>query len=194
MFKQSVHIVNIPILYNILFEIGEILSFEVLNYQKIDNFLDASVSSGTLIILSSDDSDLVNNNNLQINNFLILESLPIKIENLITLINTKLIKQKYKRQSKIDIKDYTVNLNSRIISKNKINLKLTEKEIDVILFINSIKNHVTVEKLQNEVWGYNSQIETHTVETHIYSLRKKIKECFNDSDFISSFNGAYLIK
>ena len=194
MFKQSVHIVNIPILYNILFEIGEILSFEVLNYQKIDNFLDVSVSSGTLIILSSDDSDLVNNNNLQINNFLILESLPIKIENLITLINTKLIKQKYKRQSKIDIKDYTVNLNSRIISKNKINLKLTEKEIDVILFINSIKNHVTVEKLQNEVWGYNSQIETHTVETHIYSLRKKIKECFDDSDFISSFNGAYLIK
>tara|TARA_B100001093_G_C26399815_1_gene830794 strand:- start:417 stop:647 length:231 start_codon:yes stop_codon:yes gene_type:complete len=72
-------------------------------------------------------------------------------------------------------------------------IKLTEKEINIILFLNSHKKPQKVDILQNEVWGYSSDLETHTVETHIYRLRKKIKDMFRDDNFIASHVNGYLI-
>ena len=71
-------------------------------------------------------------------------------------------------------------------------LNLTEKETDMIIFIKSKKN-VTIKELQNIVWGYSSNLETHTVETHIYRLRKKIKEKFSDDEFIQNTQKGYKI-
>ena len=119
---------------------------------------------------------------------------PIQINKLIEKINIKLIKQKYRQQSDIVLKNYSINLNSKIISKNEISLKLTEKEINIILFLNDKKQSQKTDSLQNEVWGYSSKLETHTVETHIYRLRKKIKETFDDENFIINHDGGYLIK
>ena len=119
---------------------------------------------------------------------------PIQIKNLIEKINIKLIKQKYNNQSYLKVSNYILNLNSRIISKNNNSLKLTEKEINIILFLNDHKNPQKVNILQNQVWGYLSELETHTVETHIYRLRKKINDHFNDSNFIISTDDGYLIK
>ena len=119
---------------------------------------------------------------------------PIQIKNLIEKINIKLIKQKYNNQSYLKVSNYILNLNSRIISKNNNSLKLTEKEINIILFLNDHKNPQKVSILQNQVWGYLSELETHTVETHIYRLRKKINDHFNDSNFIISTDYGYLIK
>ena len=73
-------------------------------------------------------------------------------------------------------------------------LKLTEKEINSILYLFKIGNEVKIQELQTEVWGYQSQLETHTVETHIYRLRKKIAKTFNDQDFITSKKNGYKIK
>jgi DNA-binding response OmpR family regulator len=85
-------------------------------------------------------------------------------------------------------------LNSRIISNESNNLKLTEKEINVIVFLSKNKKPQKVNVLQNEVWGYSSELETHTVETHIYRLRKKISDKFKDDNFIVSKNNGYIIK
>ena len=104
-----------------------------------------------------------------------------------------MIKQKYNFQSKINIKDYILNINARTISINNIKLKLTEKEIDIILFLNENKKPQSINDLQNDVWNYGLDLETHTVETHIYRLRKKIKDKFNDENFIISHEQGYKI-
>mgnify|MGYP002837368733 CR=1 FL=1 len=113
---------------------------------------------------------------------------------IIDQINIQLIKQKYDFQSKISIKNYNLNLNSRIISKNEKDLKLTEREIDIILFLKKQNQPKKIEVLQNEIWHYSSDLETHTVETHIYRLRKKIKDQFKDENFIVSYKDGYSIE
>ena len=72
-------------------------------------------------------------------------------------------------------------------------LKLTEKEIDTILYLSKNGRSISVGELQKEVWGYQSELETHTVETHVHRLRKKIKEKFNDNNLIVSTKDGYQI-
>ena len=108
-------------------------------------------------------------------------------------INIQLIKNKYKNQANIKIKKYNLNINKRVIILNQEELKLTEREIDIILFLNENSKPQTVHNLQNVVWGYSSELETHTVETHIYRLRKKVKEKFKDDNFINSYVSGYKI-
>ena len=86
-----------------------------------------------------------------------------------------------------------MDLNSRIIANNKKSLKLTEREMDIILFLIEKKQPQKINDLQNQVWRYSSELETHTVETHIYRLRKKIYEIFNDEKFIISTDQGYSI-
>ncbi|MDA9687157.1 winged helix-turn-helix domain-containing protein, partial [bacterium] len=95
--------------------------------------------------------------------------------------------------SNIFIKDYELNLNSRIISKNNKVLKLTEKEVLVILFLFNSKHPRNVNELQKKVWKQKSILETHTVETHIYRLRKKFANVFDDNSFILSIKLGYFI-
>ena len=89
---------------------------------------------------------------------------------------------------------YSIDINSRSIRNNLDILKLTQKEIQIILFLKNSKTSQNIEDLQKEVWGHNSNLETHTVETHIYRLRKKIFEKFNDNNFISSTKKGYIIQ
>ena len=104
-----------------------------------------------------------------------------------------MLKQRFSFQSNINIKNYTLNLNSRVISKNENELKLTEREIEIILFLNDKKKPQNINILQKEVWSYVRDLETHTVETHIYRLRKKISDKFNDNNFIVSLKEGYSI-
>ena len=108
-------------------------------------------------------------------------------------INTRILKQKYSFQSNLVVKNYIIDINSRIIFKEKQELKLTEKEIEIILFIWSQKKPQSIVKLQKEVWGYSENLETHTVETHIYRLRKKISDIFKDPEFLKSTDKGYII-
>ena len=113
---------------------------------------------------------------------------------MIELINIQLLKLKFNYQSKINIKDYELDLNSKFFSKKSINLKLTEKEIEIILYLNLKKDKHNVLDLQKNIWGYANDLETHTVETHIYRLRKKINDKFGDKNFILSHDDGYYIK
>ena len=214
MVKQIINIICIPILYNILDEIKDNLSFKVLNFDNEDEFLKILNENKTdhkkfFIITTIHKKDFFLKKNFNLKNiFFFLENnseqnfdtnynifkYPIDIYNLIEKINIQLIKQKYDFQSKIKLKNYSLDLNSRTITKNSINLKLTEREMDIILFLNDSEKPQKINVLQNQVWKHLSKLETHTVETHIYRLRKKMNDNFKDDNFIISSDAGYFIK
>ena len=137
---------------------------------------------------------LSNKKYFDINNFIVLNDLPINIFKLVEKINTEFLKSQYSKQSKIKLNDYIVDLNSREISSKIKKVKLTEKEIDTIIYLLNANKPVTIDELQKKIWNYQNEIETHTVETHIYRLRKKILDIFNDNKFIISKKNGYQIK
>ena len=92
------------------------------------------------------------------------------------------------------INNYLIDLNAREISCMNLKLKLTEKEVSIILHLSNMKKPVSINELQKHVWMYQGDIETHTVETHIYRLRKKILKTFKDENFIISKKNGYQIK
>ena len=215
MIKQNINIVGVPILYNILEEIKENLSFKIENFTKLDDFLnffnkDKSENKNFFIITTISNKDFfINKIKLEEKNifFLCQKNIkvdinhnynvfkyPINIYNLIEKINIQLIKYKYSFQSKIRVKNYSLDLNSRTISIENKSLKLTEREMEIILFLNDCKTPQKINDLQNKVWSYSSELETHTVETHIYRLRKKISNSFQDEHFIISTDNGYFIE
>jgi hypothetical protein len=185
MVSKTLIIYEYQILYKILREIKEYLNFEILDinqekfqkleFDKFENYL----------ILSS-------KNSLNLKNFFVLQDLPIKLDKLIQIININFLKNNFAKQSEVKVGKYKLDLNSRKIIMENQYLSLTEKETDMIIFIKSKKN-VTIKELQNIVWGYSSNLETHTVETHIYRLRKKMKEKFSDDEFIQNTQKGYKI-
>ena len=191
---QSVFILNFNSLYEILDEIKENLSFTI---RKIDNEEDFKkkfdLNRLDYLIISKTDHKLLLNNNITDKNVLDLNDLPLSFKKLVELINIKLIKLKFNQQSKIIIKGYELNLNSKFFSKDNLKLKLTEKEIEIILYLSDKKLKHNVEDLQKNIWGYAANMETHTVETHIYRLRKKISDLFKDENFILSHKNGYFI-
>ena len=136
---------------------------------------------------------ITNDDNPDFQNKLVLNTFPIKIKNLLELINVNFLRNNYKTQSKIKIKSYTLNMNSRDLLLQDKKIFLTEREVDLILFLNNAKKPTSIDVLQKEVWGHSISLETHTVETHIYRLRKKIKDKFNDEHFIISTDIGYKI-
>ena len=128
-----------------------------------------------------------------LNNQLLITSIPIKISKLIELINVELMRKHFNDQSNVKIKQYTVDINSREIFKNNIQMKLTEKEINTIMYLFKKNKPISIDDLEKNVWRYEADIDTHTVETHIYRLRKKILEKFDDESFITSKKNGYEI-
>ena len=193
MVKPLVNIVNFKPLYNILFELNNHLNFKINNFSSEQDFIDNIKKENLLeasIIISA---KKINNDNIDQKSVIILEQLPINFVSLVDEISKRLIKQKYNYQSNIIINKYNLDLNSRTISREKVDLKLTEKEIEIILFLKDQKEPQNILKLQKEVWGYSDDIETHTVETHVYRLRKKLKDTFQDDNFLKSLKEGYKI-
>ena len=194
MIKQNLFIVNLNSLYEILYEIKDNLSFNVENYLSEDIFLKKpDLDLKNYLIICKPNSKLLLDKKIDPKVFLDLNLFPIHLKKLIELINIKLIKLKFNHQSKIIIKDYELNLNSKFISRGNLSLKLTEKEIEIILYLNETKTKHDVADLQKNIWGYSEDIETHTVETHIYRLRKKISDKFGNENFILSRQNGYFV-
>ena len=191
---QSVFIINFNSLYEILDEIKENLSFTIIKIDNEDDFKKKfDLNRLDYLVISKTDHKLLLNNNITDKNFLDFIDLPLSFKKLLELINIKLIKLKFNQQSKIIIKGYELNLNSKFFYKDNLKLKLTEKEIEIILYLNDKKFKHNVEDLQKNIWGYTANMETHTVETHIYRLRKKISDLFKDEKFILSDKNGYFI-
>ena len=173
------------ILYQVLNEISESLNFEIIQSNEKDLKEFNFDQKNNYLIISEKKIEGVKNS-------LILDNLPIKFEKLIEIINIKFLKNKFLDQSHIKIGKYNLDLNSRKISFGNKSLNLTERETNLIIFIKDKKN-VTVKELQKKVWDYSPDLDTHTVETHIYRLRKKMKETFGNESFILNTSKGYSI-
>ena len=185
--NQKLIIYKFTELYRILKELSLELNFEIIEITD-EKLLNQKIDSLNNFLI------LTNKKNLNTQNLMIIEKFPIKIFELLEKINVKLLKLQFSNQSHIKINQYIINLNSREMSDENKNLKLTEKEINTIIYLSKEQNPVSIEKLEGSVWKYHSDIETHTVETHIYRLRKKILEQFKDKEFIISKKNGYQIK
>jgi len=174
------------ILFNILNEISEVLNFDIVLADK-NNFNDLKKNITTDFLIISKEKNPI------LSHHLVLKNLPLEIDKLVETINVEFLKKKFNLLSDLNIGPYNLNLNSRQISKNGEKLYLTEREANLIIFLNKTTLPVSVDKIQKEVWNYGLELETHTVETHIYRLRKKINEKFNDNNFIISSKEGYII-
>jgi hypothetical protein len=191
---QNVFIINFHSLYEILDEIKENLSFKIIKFDNEEDFknnLDLDIID--YLVISKTERKFLLNDNITDKNFLDFNDLPLSLKKLLEIINIKLIKLKFNQQSQIVIRGYELNLNSKFVSKGSLKLKLTEKEIEIILYLNDKKIKHNVADLQKNIWGYSANMETHTVETHIHRLRKKISYIFKDETFILSHKNGYFI-
>ena len=174
-------------LFNILEEIKENFEFKLEFYEKereLENLENDNLSD-YLVITKKKLSNLKKQ--------IIIEKPPININDLIQTLNINFLKSKFIEQSKIDLGRYNLDLNSRILNQNEKELELTEKESSILIFLKQSKDPVKIDQLQEKVWGYNSELETHTVETHVYRLRKKINDKFYDNEFIISDKKGYFL-
>ena len=182
--KQNLIIYDFNELFSILNEIKKDLSFNLINVSKRE-FPDLNLNelNSYLIITKKEISKLQNQ--------IVLRNFPLKMNKIIEAININFLKIKFNQQSHINIGNYKLNLNSRKMFDSEKDLDLTEKEADIIIFLKNSKKPVSIDELQTHVWGHSSKLETHTVETHIYRLRKKISENFENNDFIISTKNGY---
>ena len=188
MTRSKVIILNLKGLYNVLLELKDFFKFDLFYQEKEVDLSEYTKEKNYLVISNKKILSNIDNKNI-----IILSELPVKILDLIEKININLLKLKYSYQSNFQIKEYKLDLNSRVISFEKKDLRLTEREIEIILFLNSKDKPQSIDVLQKEVWGYSENLETHTVETHVYRLRKKINETFDDSNFLVSSKDGYEI-
>ena len=185
--NQNLLIYDLEILYEILNELNDSLNFKIRNIPK-NQLKDVNFDNlSNYLILSSKKKK-------NFKNQVIFNDLPIKFSKLIERINIEFLKQKFITQSNINVGLYKIDINARFMSLNNLKLKLTEKEINTIIYLLNKKVAISIEELQKKVWGYNSELETHTVETHIHRLRKKIKEKFDEDNLIISSKNGYEIK
>jgi hypothetical protein len=195
MTKQKIFIINFKPLYEILYEIKENLSFDIITHKNEINFIkDGLFDKNNSLVITRTNDKFNLGISLDDKNILSIKDSPIPLIKLIELINIQLIKIRFNHQSNIIIKDYELNLNSKNFSKDALTLKLTEKEIEIILYLIKDNNKHSVLDLQKNIWGYAADMETHTVETHVYRLRKKISDKFNDGSFILSEPDGYFIE
>ena len=184
MSNQNLFIYEFEELYKILSEIKKDINVDLDKASK-NQLSEINQRSNSLIFTRKKIPD--------VDNQIIFDKFPISIFKLLEKINIEFLKKNFSEQSEIEIGTYKFNLNSREMYKEKTKIKLTEKEINSIIYLNKAGESVKIQELQSKVWGYQSELETHTVETHIYRLRKKILKIFNDENFIISDKNGYKI-
>ena len=184
--NQSLIIYDNKNLYNIFYEIQDQLEFKIIELSKKELTKLNQLQKTNYLVLSE---KRIQN----ISNQILLNKLPINIFKFIERLNIEFLRLKFNEQSKITIGKYLFDLNAREMIYQNQKLKLTEKEINSISYLSNSKKSVNTQELLQKVWGHQFALETHTVETHIYRLRKKIFKTFNDNQFIKSTPSGYKV-
>ncbi len=185
--NQNIIVYRFNLLYQILKEIEEDIQFKIIENSDEKVLTSEIKNLNNYLIITKKQI-------LKFNNQFILSQLPIKIFKMIEKLNIEFLKHQFVEQSQFIINDYIIDINAREISLKNIKLKLTEKEVNTIIYLSKVNKPISINELQTKVWDYHSDIETHTVETHVYRLRKKISKNFSDDNFIISKNNGYQIK
>jgi DNA-binding response OmpR family regulator len=144
----------------------------------------------TIFLLKN--KDYLKKNNLKLLEFHISLFIPVEILSLREIINILLTKYNFFKKSKIIINDYEIDSNQRVIARDGIKIKLTEKELELILTLNK-SNGLKKSFLLQKIWNHNSELESHAFETHLHRLRKKIDKFFKDKKFIIEKNSSYYL-
>ena len=212
----TINLIGQRVLASILGEHKNLLNFDFVNFVNLDNFSEfldkTNKDTNNIIITDISNSKIINqhinqsnqgviylsdrNKNLlnhQVTNNQSVINYPLSLFNLIEKINLLYLKDEFSNKSKIKILEYTINMNTREIFKDKKKLKLTEREIDLLLFLNKVKEPQSIDNILKLVWKYSVEMETHTVETHVHRLRKKIVDIFDDQNFIKNNKKGYYI-
>jgi len=184
---QNLIIYKFTSLYHILEELSLDLNFKIIFVDSESSLNDEVKNLNNYLIVADKRYP-------KIGHQFILDGIPINIFKLVEKINIEFLKLQFNSQSQIKVNNYNIDLNSREIFKENTKLKLTEKEINTITYLSKSNKAVSINELQKKVWSYQLDTETHTVETHIYRLRKKFLNTFNDNEFIISKKDGYQIK
>ncbi len=144
------------------------------------------------LILFFNHKEYINKYNLSLLDFHVPLELPVEILSLKEILNILITKYNFFKKSKIIIKDYEVDSNERSITKKKVKVKLTEKELDLILTLNN-SNGLNKFFLLKSIWKHSHDLDTHAFETHLHRLRKKINKYFKDKNFIIEKNSLYYL-
>ena len=144
----------------------------------------------TIFLLNN--KDFLLNNKLRLLEFHVSLFMPLDILTFKEILNILATKYNFFKKSKIIINGYEIDSNQRVIRKNEIKTKLTEKELELILALNK-KNGLEKSFLINNVWNRSSDLESHAFETHLHRLRKKINKFFKDKNFIIEKNSLYYL-
>ena len=187
MSTQNLIIYKFVELYHILDELSLDLNLQI-------TFIDTESSLKEKVKNLNNYLIITNKKYSGVSNQLILGNIPINIFKLVEKINIEFLKIQFNSQSEVKVNNYTIDLNSREMFINENRLKLTEIEINTITYLSKSNKPVSIDELQEKVWSYQSDMETHTVETHIYRLRKKILDKFDDRELIISEKDGYQIK
>ena len=166
----------------------KILFTENLKTKEVKNYL----LKNEPVILFLNHKDYIKKNNLILLDFHICLELPIEIFTFKEILNILITKYNFFKKSKIIIKDYEIDSNERSITKAKIKVKLTEKELDLILALNN-SNGLNKSFLLKSIWKHSLDLDTHAFETHLHRLRKKINKYFKDKNFIVEKNSLYYL-
>jgi hypothetical protein len=203
----TINLIEQNVLYEILIESIDNLNFKINSYNNIidlNNNLDKTKANVIIADIKNYEIFLKKKINTPIlyldsspkkNKEFLLNSIkcPFKLKDFIEKVNVVFLKSKFLDNSQYSILDYNINLNSKEITKNNISLKLTEKEINFILFLKKKNSPQNVNSILQSVWGYSLNLETHTVETHVHRLRKKFIDAFDDNHFIKINKKGYYI-
>ena len=144
------------------------------------------------VFLFLNHKDYIKKNSLKLLDFHVSLELPIEILSFKEILNILITKYNFFKKSKIVIKDYEVDSNQRSITKEKVKVKLTEKELDLILALNN-SNGLNKSFLLKSIWNHSLDLDTHAFETHLHRLRKKINKYFKDKNFIVEKNSLYYL-
>jgi len=166
----------------------KVLFAENLKIREVKNFL----LEDDPVVLLLEDKSYIKNNNLNLRDFQISLELPIEILSFKEILNILVTKYNFLKKSRIIIKGYEIDSNERSIKKNKIKVKLTEKELELILVLKN-NNGLSKSFLLKSIWKYNIGLDTHAFETNLHRLRKKISKYFLDENFIIEKNSLYYL-
>ena len=166
----------------------KILFTENIEIKKVKNIL----LQNEPIILFLNHKDYIKKNKIILLDFHVILQLPIEILSFKEILNILITKYNFFKKSKIVINNYEIDSNERSISKQKAKVKLTEKELELILALNN-NNGLDKSYLLKSIWKHSLDLDTHAFETHLHRLRKKINKHFKDKNFIIEKNSLYYL-
>tara|TARA_B100001167_G_C16659922_1_gene252733 strand:+ start:59 stop:682 length:624 start_codon:yes stop_codon:yes gene_type:complete len=203
----TISIFDHKIFFEIVCEVKLFSKFKIKHYEDLNLCIKQAEKVNQLVVFFTNLPNKIEINNfpsILITKFLVPKKklsnelseqlkMPFSILDFEKKVISLIAKSEFKKNSLINLSGYVIDKNERKIKKSYLELKLSEKEINFLILFTKTKEPISRNLVLKNVWNYSEETETHTVETHIHRLRKKILEKFGDKDFIKNNDRGYYI-